>query len=121
MEEHLWVEVSHKLVRRAGERAALWKSRLELLDGGLTEALDTAVLSLGSPVRSRLCSSCARLSLVNCSHMIIADILTAALLGLFCSANRTYVFFIYALPLKLPFATQNYVLHYLVLGPYTGS
>lgn len=47
----------------AGERAALWKSRLELLVGGLTEALDTAVLSLGSPVRSRLCSSCAMLSL----------------------------------------------------------
>lgn len=64
---------------------------------------------------------CQAVSLVNCSHIIIADILTAALLGLFCSANRTYVFFIYALPLKLPFATQNYVLRYLVLGPYTGS
>lgn len=55
------------------------------------------------------------------SHIIIADILTAALLGLFCSTNRTYVFFIYALPLKLPFTTQNYILRYLVLGPYPGS
>lgn len=60
---------------------------------------------------------CPAVSFVNCSHIIIADILTAALLGLFCSANRTYVFFIYALPLKLPFTTQNYILRYLVLGP----
>lgn len=55
------------------------------------------------------------------SRELFPDILTAALLGLFCSGNRTYVFFIYALPLKLPFTTQNYVLRYLVLGPYTGS
>lgn len=40
-------------------------------------------------------------SLVNCSHMIIADVLIAALLGLFCSTNTTYVVIIYALPLKL--------------------
>lgn len=59
---------------------------------------------------------CHAVSLVNCSRIIIADILIAALLGLFCSANSTY-FFIYALPLKLPFTTQNY----LVLGPYRGS
>lgn len=105
---------------RAGERAALWKSRLELLDGDLTWALDTCSPVTGESGTVLPLLLCHAVSLVNCSHIIIADILTAALLGLFCSANSTYVFFIYALPLKLPFTTQNYILLYLVLGPYRG-